>query len=148
MASTPYQTTDATPGNAGVEFLNFQFNLASIANGTLISAFPIPFNYKIQGLIATVVTPATTASKTTTLTVQIGSTTVTGISLVLTSANMTPGGVSVASYATDILSGGNNVGVGSLATPGSVSIVAGSTTAFVEGVVSISIILKSLDDTQ
>lgn len=101
-------------------------DLASLANGNVCPvAYTVGYKFKMISATFAVVKPATTGSKASTLTMKIGSTAITGFSIALTSANCTPVGALVASSAITAL----NVG----AATDTITLVAGSTTTFVEG---------------
>ncbi|NBR87392.1 MAG: hypothetical protein EBS84_19455 [Proteobacteria bacterium] len=114
----------------------FPINLATIANGDLLTDFPLGFAGKIVGFYASVTSPATTGSKLSTLNLEIGSTNLTGGSLALTSANMTPLGAVVSASA---ITAGNT-----FAATDVFSIEAASTTAFVEGSIVLTVICRAL----
>jgi hypothetical protein len=110
--------------------------LATIADGDLLTNFTPGFAGKIVGLSASVTKAATTAAKASTLNLEIGTTNLTGGSLALTSANMTPLGAVV--DATAITAA--NV----FTATDTISIEAASTTAFVEGSITITILMRAL----
>lgn len=105
--------------------LSFPIALAKIADGDILTTFTPGFAGKIVKFSAITNDPATTALKTTTLNLEIGTTNLTGGVLVLTSANQTPLGK--ATDATAIT--GNNT----FTSTDTISIEAASTTAFIEG---------------
>lgn len=110
--------------------------LATIADGDLLTAFTPGFAGKIVGFTANVTAAATTGSKTSTLNLEIGTTNLTGGSLVLTSANMTPLGAVVSATAI--------TAANSFSATDTISIEAASTTAFVEGSAVLTIIMRAL----
>lgn len=65
--------------------------LASIADGNLVTGFPLDFEGEITSMVLFVPLAASTASKGSTLTLKIGSTAVTGCAKALTTANCTQG---------------------------------------------------------
>lgn len=134
--STPYNTVD-TLRNPGTELFSFGFNLASISAAT-IASYVIPFNFKVISITAIPTTVPTTASKAATVTVQIGSTAVTGASVAMTTANMGTLGTNVAGTAT-----ANNVG----ASGSTLNLVGSGVTAFVEGAATIVVQLQNTDAT-
>lgn len=140
MANTPYQTTNSA-GVGGFQFLNFNYDLAKISAADIMVDFAVPFPFKLVDIRACVTDPATTGSKAATITAKIDGTAVTGASIALTSANMTPIGTIQTGTAKDVLSGGNNV---AYAAGSKIKITGSSVTAFVEGSVTISICLQSL----
>jgi hypothetical protein len=140
MASTPYKTT-GTVGLSNLQFLNFNYDLADISAADILTDFVIPVGFKLLRMDATVTKAASTASKAATLTAKIAGTTVSGASLALTSANCTPLGKVLSATPTDVLFGGNNQG----AAGGKLSVAASSVTAFVEGAITLTLVLQSLD---
>lgn len=138
--------TDSTTGTAGttaaagtgVQTLDFGIDLASVANGNIIpTAYTPGFKFKVLGGTFAVNKPVTTGSKLTTLTLKIGSTAVTGFSIALTSANCTPIGALVQSSSVTAL----NTGTAS----DTITLVAGSTTAFVEGSGTLFLKIQNMD---
>ncbi len=120
--------TGGTFGNGGggsIKILAFPIALAKIANGDLLTNYTIGCAGRIVGFEAVVTDPATTAAKLSTLNLEIGTTNVTGGSLALTSANMTPLGAVVAASAI--------TAANTFSATDTISIEAASTTAFVEG---------------
>lgn len=109
--------------------------LTGADNADILTEYTPGFAGEIVNLESIVTTPATTAAKTATLTMEIGTTAVTGGELALTSANCTPLGKVVACSAiTD---------TNSFAADDTISILAANTeTPFIEGVVSIILTLK------
>ncbi len=116
--------------------LQFPILLATIANGDLLTTFTPGFAGKIVGFSAAVTAPATTAAKASTLNLEIGTTNLTGGSLALTSANMTPLGAVVDATAI--------TAANSFSATDTISIEAASTTAFVEGSVVLTILMRAL----
>ena len=116
--------------------LQFPILLATIANGDLLTTITPGFAGKIIGFSAAVTAAATTAAKLSTLNIEIGTTNLTGGSLALTSANMTPLGAVV--EATAITAA--NV----FTATDTISIEAASTTAFVEGSIVLTILMRAL----
>lgn len=111
-----------------------QIKLSKIANGDIVTNYTPGFPFKIEKFSAIVSDPATTGGKAATLNLEIGTTDVTGGSLSLTSANMTPlGAVVNASSIT-----GNNTG----SATDTISIEASSVTAFAEGEVNLVVVLS------
>lgn len=127
----------SSEGATGVPVI-FQFPilLASIANGDLLTGFTPGFAGKIVGFSAAVTAPATTAAKLSTLNLEIGTTDLTGGSLALTSANMTPLGAVVAATAI--------TAANTFSASDTISIEAASTTAFVEGSIVLTIVMRTL----
>lgn len=142
MANTP-STYTAPSGLGRFEAINIAYNLADIATGDILVDFVVPFPFKLYGLTATATKIATTASKAATLTAKIDGVAVTGSAIALTTANMGTLGAQVASVAADQVLGGNNQSL--LAGGSKLRITASGVTAFVEGVVNITIWLQSLE---
>jgi len=122
---------DVAPRGSGVKHLFFVFNLLNIADGDVLTDLPLGFAGKFLDIDAYVITPVTTAAKLSTLSLEIGATAVTGGAVALTSANCTPIGAKVSGSA---ITGANSFGIGDTMT-----IVAASTTAFVEGTIFLDI---------
>jgi len=109
-------------------------DLASIADGDILTDWTPGYAGKIVGFSAAVETAATTGSKASTLHPEIGSTPTTGGEIALTSANMTPKGKTVDASA---ITADNEFG-----DTDTISIVAASTTTFIEGRVSLVLVLE------
>ena len=132
-ARTAADLTDNTGGTvsttlaAGVGKQSWQFplDLASIADGDVLTTWTPGFAGTIDSVEVFVVKPATTAAKLTTLNMEIGTTNLTGGAIALTSANMTPIGARVAGSAI--------TAANAFTASDTVSVEASSTTAFVEG---------------
>lgn len=103
----------------------FHFKLASLADGDIITEFTPGFAGTIEKFYAVVTDPVTTASKASTLNLEIGTTNLTGGALALTSANCTPLGKVVDASA---ITAANTFG-----STDKISMEASSTTTFVEG---------------
>lgn len=114
-------------------YLEQHVSLADISDADVLTDFPLDFWGEVVSLRVIVSTPVTTGSKASTLTVEINSTAVEGISLGLTSANMTPLGAVLNDDAT---------GAKAFGPDDTISIVASSTTAFVEGSATLCLVLK------
>lgn len=141
MANTP-ATSSSSTGNGGLQFLNFNYNLADISAADILTDFIIPSGFKLVDIRAAVTKAATTAAKAATLTAKIDSVAVPGAVLALTSANCTPLGKVNSATATDVLSGGANIAYNA---GSKISVTASSVTAFVEGAISLTLTLQSLD---
>lgn len=115
--------------------LTFQILLASIANGDILTTITPGVRGRIVKWYAAVSAAATTAAKATTLNLEVGTTDLTGGTLALTSANMTPLGAVVAQGTA--FSAGMAFGAAD-----TISIEAASTTAFVEGAINLHILLQ------
>lgn len=115
--------------------MSLPVNLASVANGDVLTTYTPGFAGQIVKASFAVTVPATTAAKTTTLTPKINATSTTGGVLVLTSANCTPlGKVTDATAIT---------AANAFVSTDTISVVASSTTAFVEGAGALLLVLKS-----
>lgn len=115
----------ATGAVADRSILAIPVKLAKLANGDIVTQYTPGFAGTIEKISFVVTDPATTESKAATLNMEIGTTNLTGGALALTSANCTPlGKVTDASAIT-----GANVFTDS----DTISVEAGSVTAFVEG---------------
>jgi hypothetical protein len=99
--------------------------LANVADGDVLTNYPLTFNGTVTAIDFAVTTAVTTGSKATTLNLEIGTTNLTGGTVALTSANCTPLGKVVSSAA---ITGANTFVSGD-----TLSVEASSTTAFAEG---------------
>lgn len=140
--NTLVDSSGGTPGltlasTLGIYTVSFYFQLAHIADGDMLTSYAPSHAFKILAVNWRTQKAATTASKATTLNLEIGTTDLTGGVVALTSANCTPAGAAVAGSAvTD-----NNTGV----TASSFSIEASSTTAFVEGTGWLLVRIQNMD---
>lgn len=141
MANTP-STSSTAAGNGGLQFLNFAYALADISAADVLTDFVVPSGFKLVDIRAAVTKAATTAAKAATLTAKIDGTAVPGAVLALTSANCTPQGKVLSATATDVLSGGANIAYGA---GSKITVTASSVTAFVEGSITLTLTLQSLD---
>lgn len=138
-------TTDSTGGTAqaaaaagvGKYLLTVPVNLATVADGDVLTSLPIPHKFKILSVDAYVTQEVTTADKLTTLNVEIGTTNLTGGAVALTSANCATLGAKVAGSAITAANTG--------AADAAISIEAASTTAFAEGQVMVVIGIQNMD---
>lgn len=105
--------------------ITIPLNLASIANGDVLTEYPLGFAGTITKVTFAVSVPVTTGSKLTTLNLEIGTTNLTGGVVALTSALCTPIGALVAGSAV--------TAANTFAAADVLSIEASSTTAFSEG---------------
>ncbi|KKK59132.1 hypothetical protein LCGC14_3037440, partial [marine sediment metagenome] len=121
----------------GISTWTFPLTFAKLADGDIITAFTPGFKFQILSVDVLIHNPVTTASKASTLNLEIGTTNLTGGAVALTSANATPLGVIVAGSAV----GGLNTGSSS----DTVSCEASSTTAFIEGNGSLVIKVQNMD---
>lgn len=108
-----------------VAYLNFPVVLVEVADGDVVTEFTPGFAGTIEDLDFVVTDPVATASKLTTLNLEIGSTDLTGGAVALTSANCTPLGV--------IVAGSAITAANTFTATDTISVLATSTTAFVEG---------------
>lgn len=112
-------------------------NLATVADGDVITGLVIPHRFKIKQVDAHVINEVTTAAKASTLNLEIGTTDLTGGAVALTSANLATLGAKVAGSSVTA----NNVGAAGAA----ISVEASSTTAFSEGGIMLSVHIQNLD---
>lgn len=122
---------DVAPRGSGAGHWIFPINLASVADGDVLSAFVPGFKGKIISVDAYVVVPVTTGSKLSTLNLEIGAVNITGGTVALTSANCTPLGAKVAGAAVTALN--------AFAKGDTISIEASTTTAFIEGMIFLDV---------
>lgn len=120
--------------NLITETLTFPITQANIANGDLVTSYPLKYDGKVVGFRWVQEVPVTTASKLSTLNIEIGTTNLTGGTIALTSAACTPRGKIIESAA---ITAGNLFKKGD-----TLSVEASSTTAFVEGTGSVCIDLE------
>ena len=121
----------------GVRQLAIPIDLASVADGDVLTDFVPGYKFKILKVDFRVTKPVTTAAKLSTLNLEIGSTNLDGGTVALTSANCTPNGHAVAGAAVT----GHNTGTATDA----FSIEASSTTAFIEGQGVLLITIQNMD---
>lgn len=141
----PAKLTDSTTGTAatslaagaGCYLITVPVNLATVADGDVLTTMPIPHKFKITAVDAYVTQEVTTAAKATTLNVEIGTTDLTGGAVALTSANCATLGAKVAGTAVTAANTG--------AAAATISIEASSTTAFAEGEVMVVISIQNMD---
>ena len=123
---------------AGKMFVPFFINLATLADGDVLTTFTPGFSGKITSVDFRVHAAATTGSKAATLNLEIGTTNLTGGVVALTSANCTPAGAAVA---------GSAVTAANVFGPtDTISIEASSVTAFVEGTGWLILGLQNLEN--
>jgi hypothetical protein len=115
---------DATKPEEEV-FLCFQVDLASIADGDVVTTFTPGFHGRIKDIDFVTNVPASTASKASTLNLEIGTTNVTGGTVALTTAACNAIGKIVAGAAITAGAAFTNTDT--------ISVEASSTTAFAEG---------------
>lgn len=108
-----------------ISFVCIPITNAKIADGDIVTTFTPGFDGRIVGANYVAHDPVTTGSKASTLNFEIGTTNLTGGTVSLASANMTPIGKIIASAAI-------TAGAGFKATD-TISVEAASTTTFIEG---------------
>lgn len=131
-------TANQATSDAGFQNLFFPITNTDIADGDLVIEFTPGFAFKIRSFHYVVGTPVTTASKASTINLEIGGTNVTGGVISLTSAGMATLGTVIDGTA---ITGGDT---GS--STDTISIEASSTTSFVEGNGMFIIKIQNLDD--
>jgi hypothetical protein len=131
--------TEGTTIQAGLSkyLLSIPVNLATVADGDVVTSLPIPHKFKILAVDAYVTQEVTTAAKLTSLNVEIGATNLTGGVVALTSANCATLGAKVAGSAVTAANSGAAADV--------ISVEASSTTAFVEGEVMLVLTIQNMD---
>lgn len=118
--------------------VSFPVNLASVANGNILTGFKPGHRFVIEEWAFNVTVPVTTGSKATTLNLEIGGVDVTDGTLALTSANCTPIGAKVSEgVAISALNSGDADDL--------VDVEAASTTAFAEGAGVLTLRIRNLD---
>ncbi len=127
---------DVAPRGSGVQHFRIHINLATVADGDVLTDCDLGFAGKFLAVNAYVSQEVTTASKLSTLSLEIGAVALTGGAVALTSANLATLGAKVAGTA---ITGANSFGKGDV-----FSIVAASTTAFVEGEIMLDIAMAVL----
>lgn len=140
-ASAGHVTLSRQSGRAGkgLNTLAFYLQLTEIpANADLITAYVPGYAFKIEAIDFRVLKPVTTGSKLATITPKIGSTSVTGGALALTSALCTPAGAAVAGSAITALNTG--------AATDSLGLTSSAVTAFAEGSGWIILKIRNLDE--
>lgn len=105
--------------------VSIPIKLAKVANGDVLTNYTPGFAGKITRVAFAITDPATTASKATTLNLEIGTTNLTGGVIALTSANSTPLGA--------VIAGTSITGANTFTASSTISVEASSTTAFAEG---------------
>lgn len=130
-------TQTALAAGVGVYNLNFQLDLADIADGDLVSDLLLGHKFKILESYFVATEPATTGAKATTLSLAITDVAVTNSAIALTSANCTPAGAKVQNAGALAANTG--------ASTDTLSILAASTTAFVEGKGVLVVCIQNMD---
>jgi hypothetical protein len=144
--TVPAEVTNSTGGTAqaalaagmGVYQIAIPVNLATVADGDVLTTLPIPHKFKILSVDAYVTQEVTTADKTTALNVEIGTTNLTGGVVTVTSAAAATLGAKIAGTAVTAANTG--------AAAATISIEAASTTAHAEGQVMVVIAIQNMDD--
>ena len=144
-AATAASFTDSSGGTAsqtlastaGVSDICSFIGNTIIADGDLLTTFTPGYKFKIKSFHYVVVDPVTTASKASTINLEIGTTNVTGGVISLTSAGMATLGTVIDGTAIT----GNNTG----SATDTISIEASSTTTFIEGNGYFVIKLQNMD---
>ncbi len=144
-SSSQAAITDSTTGTAGtalaagagVQTIAIPVNLASVADGDVLTNYTPGYKFKLLSVSFAVSVPASTADKLTTLNLEIGTTNVTGGEIALTTANCTPIGAVVAGAAITAANTGS--------ASATISIEAASTTAFVEGAGYVLLKIQNMD---
>lgn len=122
----------------GCYILTIPINLASVANGDVLTNFVPGHKFKILKETFAVTVPVTTGSKLATLNSEIGTTNVTGSALALTSATCTPIGALVAGTAITAANTGSATDT--------FSVEAASVTAFTEGAGVYMALIQNMDN--
>lgn len=135
--STGGTASDTLASTVGVSTITIPITLSNIHNGDVLTSFTPGYKYKIIGFDFIVDRGVTTGSKTTTLNLEIDTNDVTGGSMLLASASLTPMGTVI--YSSPITS--SNTGIA--ASP--ISIEATSTTEFVEGTGALVLKIQNMD---
>jgi hypothetical protein len=145
-AATAAAITDNTTGTAsqtlaagvGVKTVVFPLiTLSEVADGDLITDYTPGYKFKLLSVEFVVDTAVTTAAKASSLNFDIGATPTTGGVLALTSANCTPKGAVVAGSAITAANTGS--------ASDTISLIAASTTTFVEGKGSVVLTIQNMD---
>lgn len=134
--STGTASTTIAAG-VGVYALTVPVNLATVADGDVLTTLTIPHKFKVLSTVAHNTQEVTTAAKLTTLNWEIGTTNLTGGAIALTSANLATLGVEVAGSA---ITAANTGAAGA-----TLSLEASSTTAFSEGQVVVVAWIQNMD---
>ena len=136
--STTGTVADTFAAGVGVETIIIPVPLlATLADGDILTTYTPGYKFKLLSISFAVHTAVTTASKASSLNIEIGTTNTTGGVVALTSANCTPIGVLVAGSA---ITAANTGGASD-----TISIEAASTTTFIEGGGYILIKLQNMD---
>lgn len=144
--TVPAPVTNSTTGSdqaalaagAGVHTILVPIhNLATVADGDVITTLTPGYKFKILAVDAFVTNEVTTAAKASSLNLEIGTTNLTGGVVALTSANCATLGAKVAGTAVTAANTGTAADT--------ISIEAASTTAFIEGGVMLQITIQNMD---
>lgn len=129
--------SDTIAAGVGISTFAFQTLLADIADGDLMTDFPLGYKFKILAFDFVTESAATTPAKQSTIHLEIGATPVTGGVISLTSASCTPKGVITAGTAVTALNTG--------AATDLISIVAATTSTFIQGSGTFYITVQNMD---
>lgn len=129
--------SDTLAAGVGKFIMPIFINLAQLADGEVLTTFTPGFKGKILALDFLVEVAVTTASKLSSLNMEIGTTNLTGGVVALTSANCTPKGVEVAGTAV--------TAANAFSATDTISIEAASTTAFSEGSGWLLVSMQNMD---
>lgn len=135
--STTGTVSDTLAAGVGVFTLTVPVNLATVADGDVLTTYTPGFKFKLLSADFAVTQEVTTAAKLTTLNLEIGTTNVTGGTIALTSANSATLGAVVAGAAITAANTGSAADT--------ISIEASSTTAFSEGNGVVLIKIQNMD---
>lgn len=136
--STTGTSSDTLAAGAGIYQVSFPYDLADIADGDLVTDYVVGHKFKILSLKWTTTKAATTAAKDSDITMDIGSTAITTIAIALDSDDGT----------TDTLGGVTTIDATALNTgsaTATISIVAASTVAFIEGSGVFTVEIQNMD---
>ena len=136
--STGGAVSDTLAVGAGIYQVSFPFDLADIADGDLVTDYVVGHKFKIISLKWKTTKAATTAAKDSDITMDIGSTAITSVAIALDSDDST----------TDTLGGVTNIDSTALNTGSAtdtISIVAASTVAFIEGSGVFTVEIQNMD---
>lgn len=126
------------PNKTNKDQVTIPVNLATVADGDVLTSLPIPYNFRIESVDAYVTNEVTTGAKTTTLNVEIGTINLTGGVLTVDSTTAATLGAKIAGTAVTA----NNTGIAGAA----ISIEAASTTAHAEGQIVVVIVVTNTDE--
>lgn len=122
---TLYTPAEARAKGRAVHELPFQLDLADIADGDLVTDYTVGYSFEIVETYFITTEAVTTASRTTTLSLDIGATAVTNSDVVVTSAAATPAGT--------IINNAGALAANTGSATDTLTLKAASTTAHAEG---------------